>query len=71
MFPSLVPDVEGIDWMYDDVARELDDLALEGMELEPDAGARVELEDEGGRAGSADDEIARAMEEIELQDEGT
>ncbi len=69
MIPSLVTDLEAIDWLYDDIAREMDDLALEGIELEPDAGARLELEDEGGHA-SADDDIGRAVEEMELHDEG-
>lgn len=68
MIPSLVTDFEGIDWTYEDVAREMDDLTLEGVELEVDAGARTELDDEGGRV--ADDEIARAVEEMELHDEG-
>ncbi len=64
----LVPDVEGYDWRYDDV--EVDDLGecVEGIELE--AGARLELEDEGARAETADDEIGRAVEEMELEDEG-
>jgi hypothetical protein len=70
MIPSLVPDIEGIDWTYDDVAREMDDLALGGMEYELDAGARLELEDEGARVESPDDDIARAAEDIELHDEG-
>ena len=73
MIPSLVPDIEGIDWTYDDVAREMDDIAMEGLDVfEPDAGARMELEDEGARAGDLgvpDDDIGRAIEEIELHDE--
>ena len=70
MIPSLVPDIEGIDWTYDDVAREMDDIGMLD-ELGPDAGARLELEDEGARIGhlAGDDDIGRAVEEMELQDE--
>lgn len=66
----LVADPEGIDWTYEDIAREMDDLGMQEMEIELDSGARLELEDEGARAQGADDDIARAVEEIELHDEG-
>jgi hypothetical protein len=65
MIASHVTDVERMEWSYDDVARELEDLAtddVEGFELE--TAARPGFEDE-----TADDEIGRASEEWQ-SDEG-
>ncbi len=61
MIGSLVPDIEGIDWTYDDVAREMEDLEMSG-DLEDEA-SPIETDD------LTDDEILRASEEIR-QDEG-
>lgn len=60
-----VADVEGVDWTYADVARELQDLAendVDGIALESAPGPSREDE-------VADDEIARASEELQ-SDEG-
>jgi hypothetical protein len=60
-----VADVEGVDWTYDDVARELQELEVDdvdGIALESAAGPSREDE-------AADDEIGRASEELQ-SDEG-
>ncbi len=65
MIASLVTDTEVSEWSYDDVTRELEDLAMcdaEGFELE--TAARPGFEDE-----ITDDEIGRASEELQ-SDEG-
>jgi hypothetical protein len=60
-----VADVEGVEWTYADVARELQDLEVDdvdGIALESAAGPGREDE-------VADDEIGRASEELQ-SDEG-